>query len=171
MAATAPDLTVYVSGLSKGVATGLRVGFLVAPDSFIGAMERAIRVTTWNTPVLTTAIACSWIEDGTVARLEDRKRDDARARQALARRELAGLQVVGHPSSYFAWLPLPEGARADRIAGTLSRQQIAVATAEPFSTAPQTPQAIRVALGSTDLVTLATTLRTLRRVVIDDQNA
>lgn len=171
LAATAPDLTVYVSGLSKSVATGLRVGFLVAPDSISGALERAIRVTTWNTPVLTTAIACRWIEDGIVARLEDLKRDDARARQTLARRELADLQVIGHPSSYFAWLPLPEDARADRIAGTLSRQQIAVATAEPFNTAPQTPQAIRVALGSTDLVTLATTLRTLRRVVLDDRYA
>jgi DNA-binding transcriptional MocR family regulator len=171
VAATAPETTIYVSGLSKSVATGLRVGFLVAPDSLIGALERAIRVTTWNTPALTTAIACRWIEDGTVDRLEALKRDDARVRQALARQELADLHVLGHPSSYFVWLPLPEDARSDRIAGALSRQHIAVATAEPFSTTPHTPQAIRLALGSTDLDTLASTLRTVRQVTIDDGHA
>jgi DNA-binding transcriptional MocR family regulator len=169
LAATAPDITVHVSGMSKSVATGLRVGFLIAPASLRDALERAIRVTTWNTPVLTTAIVCRWIEDGTVEHLEALKRDDARARQAIARRELADLQIVGHPSSYFAWLPLPDDARADRIATVLARQQIAVATAEPFSTTTHTPQAIRVALGSTDLNSLEATLRIVRHVVREDQ--
>ena len=97
------------------------------------AIERAIRATTWNTPAVTTAIACRWLEDGTVGRLEARKRDDAAARQSIARDILAGLPQVTHPSSYFVWLPLPEGARADRIAAALAREHISVATAEPFA--------------------------------------
>ena len=40
LAALAPEITVYVSGLSKSVATGLRVGFVSAPESF-GPRDRA----------------------------------------------------------------------------------------------------------------------------------
>lgn len=168
LAASAPDVTVYVSGFSKSVATGLRVGFVLAPLPSIPSLERAIRATTWNTPALTTAIACRWIEDGTVDRLEERKRDDARARQVIARQELAGLSLIGHPSSYFTWLPLPDDARADRLTATLARQHISVTTAEPFTTSQHTPQAIRLALGSTDLDSLRSTLRTVRRVILED---
>ncbi|OQR63079.1 GntR family transcriptional regulator [Streptomyces maremycinicus] len=171
LAATAPDITVHVSGLSKSVATGLRVGFVVAPPATVPALERAIRATTWNTPALTVALACRWIEDGTVDLLEARKRDDARARQALARQELAGLPLVGHPSSYFTWLPLPEDARADRLTAALARRHISVATAEPFTTTTHTPQAIRLALGSTDLDSLRSTLRTVRRAAVEDAYA
>ena len=42
IAALAPETTVYVSGLSKSVATGLRVGFVSAPPSRVSAIERAI---------------------------------------------------------------------------------------------------------------------------------
>ncbi|MFJ5685835.1 PLP-dependent aminotransferase family protein [Streptomyces sp. NPDC093099] len=168
LAATAPDITIYVSGLSKSVATGLRVGFVVAPPSAMPSLERAIRATTWNTPALTTAIACRWLADGTVDRLEARKREDAKTRQSLAGRELAGLPLVSHPSSYFAWLPLPDDARADRLTATLARQRILVTTAEPFTTSTHTPQAIRLALGSTDLDSLQSTLRTVRRAAVED---
>ena len=168
LAALAPDVTVYVSGLSKSVATGLRVGFVAAPSPLVPAIERAIRATTWNTPAITTAIACRWLEDGTVSRLEARKRDDARSRQSVARDVLAGLPLIGHPSSYFTWLPLPEGARADRIAASLSRDHISVATAEPFAITVHTPQAIRLALGSTDLPGLRATLGKVRQVVETD---
>ncbi|MFD8370911.1 PLP-dependent aminotransferase family protein [Streptomyces sp. NPDC059688] len=171
LAATAPDITVYVSGLSKSIATGLRVGFVVAPPSTIPSLERAIRATIWNTPALTTAIACRWLDDGTVNHLEAEKRDDAKTRQALARQELAGLPLVGHPSSYFTWLPLPDDARADRLTANLSRHLISVTTAEPFTTSAHTPQAIRLALGSTDLDSLRSTLRTVRRVAIEDAYA
>ncbi|AJF67871.1 PLP-dependent aminotransferase family protein [Streptomyces vietnamensis] len=171
LVATAPDITVYVSGLSKSVATGLRVGFVVAPPSAVPSLERAIRATTWNTPALTTAIVCRWLDDGTVDHLEAQKRDDARARQALAGQELAGLPLVSHPSSYFTWLPLPDDARADRLTAALARRHISVTTAEPFTTSTHTPQAIRLALGSTDLDTLRSTLRTVRQVAVEDAYA
>ncbi|MCU7820269.1 PLP-dependent aminotransferase family protein [Kitasatospora sp. DSM 101779] len=168
LAATAPDLTVYVSGLSKSVATGLRVGFVVAPPSAVPSLERAIRVTTWNTPALTTAIACRWLDDGTVDQLEAQKREDAKARQSLARQELAGLPLIGHPASYFTWLTLPDDARADRLTATLARRHIAVTTAEPFTTSTHTPQAIRLALASTDPALLRSALRTVRQVAVED---
>lgn len=168
LAAIAPDITVYVSGLSKNVATGLRVGFVVAPRSFVPSIERAIRSTTWNTPAITTAIACSWLEDGTVLRLEADKRKDARARQAVVRDVLAGMHHLSHPSSYFVWLPLPEGARADRIAASLAREGISVSTAEPYATSEHTPQALRLALGSASLESLRAALYKVRQVVNDD---
>ena len=82
LAALAPEITVYVSGLSKSVATGLRVGFVSAPAALVPAIERAIRATTWNTPAITTAIACRWLDDGTV--------EPPRGRQARRRQSPAG---------------------------------------------------------------------------------
>ncbi|MEU8583072.1 PLP-dependent aminotransferase family protein [Streptomyces abikoensis] len=171
LAATAPDITVHVSGLSKSIATGLRVGFVLAPPPAVPSLERTIRATTWNTPALTTAIACRWLDDGTVNHLEAQKRDDAKARQALVRQELVGLPFIGHPSSYFTWLPLPDDARADRLTATLARRHVAVTTAEPFTTSTHTPQAIRLALGSTDLDSLRSALRTVRRAAVEDAYA
>ncbi|MCK2241350.1 MULTISPECIES: PLP-dependent aminotransferase family protein [unclassified Crossiella] len=168
LAALAPERTVYVSSLSKSVGTGLRVGFVVAPGDRVAAIARVIRATTWSTPALATEIACRWLADGTVDRLEARKRADASARQAIAREVFDGLRVTGHPASYFLWLPLAESARADRIAATLARQHIAVSTAEAFAATTQVPQALRLALGSIGLPDLRQTLSEVRRVVEED---
>ena len=161
----APERTVYVSGFSKSVATGLRVGFVAAPAHRVAALERTIRATTWNTPGVMTAIACAWIDDGTVSALEAQKRADAQARQALAAKLLTGLPYIRHPSSYFIWLPLAEDARADQIAVALLREQVAVSTAEPFATSVHVPHAIRLALGSVDMDSLAAALVKVKRVV------
>jgi len=163
--ALAPELTVYVSGFSKNVATGLRVGYVVAPLDRIAAIERAIRATAWNTPGVMTALVCGWIEDGTVLRLEAEKRHDARARQTLGRQLLNGLNVVSHPASYFMWLPLPEDARADQVASELLGNKVAVSTAEPFATTNAVPHAIRLALGSLDREALAGALGEVARTV------
>lgn len=163
----APETTVYVSGLSKNVATGIRFGFVAAPTALVPAIERTIRATTWNTPAIMTAIACRWLDDGTVTRLEADKRADAMARQAIAREVLADRPFVGHPSSYFLWLPLPEKVRADQVASALMAERISVSTAEPFAATEHVPHAIRLALGSTDLGTLREALGTVSRVVDD----
>jgi DNA-binding transcriptional MocR family regulator len=115
-----------------------------------------------------TAIACGWLEDGTVGRLESEKRRDAAVRQRLVGAVLKGLQCVRHPASYFVWLPLPGEVRADRVAMALGRDRISVSTAEPFATSAPAPHAIRLALGSVELGSLRDALRKVRRV-IDDQ--
>jgi len=165
LAALAPETTVYVSGLSKSVATGLRVGFVAAPTEWIPKIERAIRATTWNTPGVMTAIACGWIEDGTVTRLESEKRRDAETRQVIAGDILAGLRCIRHPIAYFVWLPLGEEVRADRVAMALNADHISVSTAEPFATSAHVPHAIRLALGSVELDTLRVALEKVKRVI------
>lgn len=165
IAELAPERTVYVSGFSKNVATGLRVGFISAPAQRVAALERTIRATTWNTPGVMTAIACAWLDDGTVTRLEAQKREDAQARQKLANEVLGDLDVIRHPSSYFLWLPLSEDARADQIAVALMREQVSVSTAEPFAVSVHVPHALRLALGSVDLDTLRHALVKVKWVV------
>jgi DNA-binding transcriptional MocR family regulator len=165
LAALAPDITVYVSSLSKSVATGLRFGFVSAPAPYVPKINRAIRATVWNTPTLVTSICCGWLQDGTVARLEQEKRRDARTRQAIAAQVLAGLRTVRHSASYFVWLPMPEEVRADTVAMQLRKENILVSTAAPYAMATHPPHAIRLALGSVTHAKLKQALETVTRVV------
>ncbi len=161
----APERTVYVGGLSKSVATGLRVGFIAAPLAWVKPLERTIMATTWNVPGVMSAIAMAWIEDGTVAQLEAQKRQDAQARQAVAAQALQGLAYISHPSSYFLWLPLAEDSRADQVAMSLQREGVSVSTAEPFAVSAQVPHALRLALGSVEMGALREALVKVSRAV------
>lgn len=165
----APERTVYVTGFSKNIATGLRVGVVISPPLYRPEIERAIRATTWNTPTLISSLICAWIEDGTVARFETQKRQDARQRQQVAREVLCGLPVVSHPDSYFVWLPLGEESRADRLANALMERRISVSTAEPFCVSATIPQALRIALGSVPFDSLRPALLSVRDAVEYEQ--
>ncbi|HDG8143565.1 TPA: PLP-dependent aminotransferase family protein [Klebsiella quasipneumoniae subsp. quasipneumoniae] len=166
----APERTVYVTGFSKNIATGLRVGVVISPPRYRPEIERAIRATTWNTPTLISSLICAWIEDGTVARFETQKRQDARQRQQVAREVLCGLPVVSHPDSYFVWLPLGEESRADRLANALMERRISVSTAEPFCVSATIPQALRIALGSVPFESLRPALLNVRDAVEYEQS-
>ncbi len=163
----APERSIYISGLSKSVATGLRCGFVVAPSGWVAQLERVIRATTWNTPGLITALACRWIADGTVTRLEQQKRDDAKARQNIARAVFSGWRYTSHPNSYFIWLPLPDEVRADLICAKLLASGISVSSAEPFTTTEHVPHALRLALGSVKREQLENALLKVKSVIED----
>ena len=165
----APERTVYVTGFSKNIATGLCVGVVISPPRYRPEIERAIRATTWNTPTLISSLICAWIEDGTVARFETQKRQNARQRQQVAREVLCGLPVVSHPDSYFVWLPLGEESRADRLANALMERRISVSTAEPFCVSATIPQALRIALGSVPFDSLRQALLSVRDAVEYEQ--
>jgi len=162
----APQRTIYISGLSKSVASGLRLGFVAVPEKWVPDIENAIRVSTWTASSLSIALASMWIDDGTVDLLEDRKRKDARTRQALARRVLRGLDVRAHASSYFLWLTMPQDMRVDQVVAGLERQGILVITAEPFATTSRVPHAMRIVLGSIAPDVLEELLRKVRREVL-----
>ncbi|MGG8208800.1 PLP-dependent aminotransferase family protein [Klebsiella aerogenes] len=161
----APERTVYVCGFSKNIATGLRVGMVVCREALMPAIERTIRATSWNTPALTTALVCGWIQDGTLARLETIMRADARRRQAIARQALAGLPMIGNENAWFLWLPLGEDVRADRVVKQLLTMNIAISTAEPYSVGRDVPHALRLALASPSLDKLSAALKIMRPII------
>ncbi|HDY7992681.1 TPA: PLP-dependent aminotransferase family protein [Vibrio vulnificus] len=162
----APERTVLITGFSKNVATGLRVGVVIAPKTLIPALERAIRATTWNTPSLLTAIVRNWVEEGVVKQLEEKKRADAGMRQRLAREILSPLDYISHPASYFIWLPLAEGVRSDHVTTSLIKHNILVSTADPFCVTKVVPHALRIALGSVSPSALRAALQTVKDCII-----
>jgi DNA-binding transcriptional MocR family regulator len=161
----APERTFYVGGMSKSLAPGLRLGFVVTPDAHRDAVIRSLRAASWGTSTIATRLGTRWIADGTIDAVEKLRRDDARARQALARTELSGLDYHAHPASYIGWLRLPEEARMDVIAHQLADRGVLVSTADAFSTAKATPNALRLALGTPAHAELTAALREVRALV------
>ncbi|MFI0421183.1 PLP-dependent aminotransferase family protein [Spongiactinospora sp. 9N601] len=163
--ALAPERTCYVAGLSKNVATGLRFGFAVVPPRYAGAVTRALRAAAWGAPGLITALVTGWLADGTVERLERARREDAAARQEIARDVLAGVRVTAHPASYLVWLELQPHQRPDHVADALAGAGILVSTADAFATGAYRPHALRLALGTPPRDELGPALRRLRRTL------
>ncbi|MFJ7298999.1 PLP-dependent aminotransferase family protein [Streptomyces sp. NPDC099088] len=161
----APERTCYVAGLSKNAAPGLRFGFAVLPRPHIETVTRSLRLAAWGAPGLITAVATGWLADGTVARWERDRRDDAAARQDIARTALAGMSCTAHPVSYMVWLGLEPHQRPDHVAALLAEVGILVSTADAFATGSHHPRALRLALATPPREELGLVLRRLREVI------
>ncbi|WP_420557064.1 PLP-dependent aminotransferase family protein [Roseovarius sp.] len=163
--ALAPERTVYVGSFSKSLSTGLRLGYLVAPETHTDGLLEAIRATTWNAPALISGLVTGWVEDGTLASSEATRRRDGAERQRLCRTVLGGSPVLSHRNAGFAWLPLEKGVRAEPIVTRLKAQGISASGADPFATTAAAPQALRLAFGGIAMDALAGIFRTVRDAV------
>jgi DNA-binding transcriptional MocR family regulator len=165
LAAMAHERTVYVSSLSKSLASGLRFGFIVVPEACAGRVKAAIRASYWSLSGIVTAMATRWMEDGTVARQEAFLRRDARQRQVIAKRVFANMNMTAHPSSMFLWLTLPGDLRMDRIATALAGRGIAVSKAQAYATTKHAPHALRIGLSSVAVAQLEAVLMQVRETI------
>ena len=167
LAVHAPALTHVVDGLSKRVAPGLTVGFLVVPPHRADAVAAAVRSGGWNAGRFALEAAVRWAGDGTVARLVAAKRADAAHRQGILARELHGhgFRVRSGPSAYHAWWELPAPWRADTFTAAAAAHGIAVTPGPAFAVDPsRTPDAVRLSLASAAEPDLERALRTLADV-------
>lgn len=160
-----PNRTLYVSSLSKNVSGGLRLGYLIVPDSLIARTERMLRYMVWSQPSLPAMLAAYWLNDGTVEILESEKRLVARAKQKLAQNCLEGLQIHAHPDSFFTWVKLPSSVRTEPLTIQLARLGIAVAPSSAFAVSAQMPHAIRLNLAAHTLEELAPVLHQIRQLI------
>lgn len=143
----APERSVYIGGVSKILATGLRVGYVIAPPELSTPIRMAIRATTWNTPAIITALVTHWIEDGTIINFEQRRRVAGARGQALCQALLHGYDISAHRNASFAWLKLPQQKRAEPIIARLAERGVAVASSKAYAVGPSSPNALRVAFG------------------------
>ncbi|MFG3095731.1 PLP-dependent aminotransferase family protein [Streptomyces sp. NPDC048202] len=149
LAALLPERTVLVDSLSKRVAPGLTLGFLVAPPARTDRLATSLRSGGWTPMRFALEVMRRWQHDGTAGTLARDKRRDAAARQALAARRLDGFDVRGDARAYHCWWRLPEGWRADTFVAAAARHGIAVAPAAAFAVRRDSaPHAIRLALAS-----------------------
>ncbi len=162
LAAFAPDHTIVVDSLSKRLAPGLSLGFIVAPERLVLAVSTAIRSGAWSTTGFALEACTRLVADGTVQAIVAAKRRDAVERQRVLRRTLAGLLVEADPRAYHAWLTLPDPWRADTFVAAAASRGIAITPAVAFAVGPgHAPDSVRLALASPTMPALAAALRRL----------
>jgi DNA-binding transcriptional MocR family regulator len=103
----APERSYYITGLSKSVAGGVRIAYLVAPEKKVDDLSRTLGATCWMVAPLMAELATMWIEDGTADKVLSRKRAEAQRRQQLASRILDSASYSAGPQSFHLWLTLP----------------------------------------------------------------
>ncbi len=147
----ARDRTFYVASISKVIAPGLRVAFVLSPRFAREQLRQSVWSSLMAVAPLSVELVTMWIENGTASRVTERKRAEARARQDLARELLPDLRCQSHPASYFLWLHLPPAWSPPEFAMELQRRGVAVSPANAFA-APGVaiPNAVRVCLGAAE---------------------
>ncbi|SEQ47219.1 PLP-dependent aminotransferase family protein [Lentzea albida] len=160
LAALAPDRTVLVDSLSKRVAPGLTLGFVVPPAHLFDEVAAAVRAGGWTASRFAVEVAAHLIADGTAAAVQQAKRADAMARQRLVAEKL---DVRADPRSYHCWWELPPPWRADTFTAAAAREGIAVTPAAAFAVGAA-PNAVRLALASPPVDRLGAALDVLARI-------
>jgi DNA-binding transcriptional MocR family regulator len=143
-----PHRTIFVTSLSKSLFPGLRLGCVVAPAAMLDKIANAV----WTTMITISSIGADmlsgWIEDGAAARIADWKRREGAARQAIARRVLAGQRCQTHPSSPHVWLALPARWSSDAFVAQARTRGVIINAASEFTVGPNPPRAVRLCLGT-----------------------
>jgi len=162
LAALAPDSCIVIDSLSKKVAPGLTLGFIVPPRRLRESVIASVRSGGWTASGFAFAAAQRLMADGTVAELARLKRLDARARQQLAADRLSGFDIQTNAKSYHLWLPLPPHWRSQTFVMAAARRDIALTPSTTFAvTSGHAPNAVRLALGAPSMDQLDSGLHTL----------
>ncbi|SDM38179.1 transcriptional regulator, GntR family [Franzmannia pantelleriensis] len=145
----APERTLFVFSTAKVLAGGLRIGILRAPERLRERLAAGLRAQSWMVPPLMIAAVCQWLASGDAETLLAWQCEELAARQALARKRLAGFEVSGQPLGANLWLTLPHGMRSAALVEALASRDVRVTSAEPFCVGSEpAPQAIRLCLSA-----------------------
>jgi DNA-binding transcriptional MocR family regulator len=162
LAALAPNSCVVIDSLSKKVAPGLALGFIVPPQRLRESVMASVRSGGWTASGFAFAAAERMISDGTVAELARLKRLDARKRQKLAIDRLSGFEIQTNEKCYHLWLTLPAHWRSQTFVAAAARRDIALTPSTTFAVTPgHAPNAVRLALAAPTMDQLDAGLRTL----------
>jgi DNA-binding transcriptional MocR family regulator len=162
----APNISYYVSTLSKCLTPGLRIAFVLLPDTHARAgFLTALRSFALMAAPLTAALATQWICDGSANHLLAGVREEARVRNSLAQDILAGRSGTSGEGLH-VWLTLPTYWSSSELARAAVAEGLSVTPAEVFSGGLPGPNAIRISLGGIkDRKRLASGLRRLSQLL------
>ncbi len=151
----APDHTYYIGSLSKTLVPGLRVGYLVCPQTMGATANDLQHILGMGPPLVMANIATELAETGAMKRLVTAQRAEmawrnTRADEMLntngrkpASADLANRQVAAP----HYWLPLPDHWSPDPFVTAAEARQVLISPSAHFAVETATPH-IRLALGA-----------------------
>jgi len=144
-----PDLTIHISGLSKCVAPGLRLGFVAAPRALAADIAMALRTNCWCVSPLTCLIGTLLIEDGVLSDIIARQKTELRLRQAIVADQMRDFDIQAADTCTHAWLTLPEPWRVAAFVQAVHRGGVGVLPADAFTVGRgAAPHAVRINVGA-----------------------
>jgi DNA-binding transcriptional MocR family regulator len=148
LATFAPEQTVYISGLSKILAPGLRTAYLqTLDDDMREKIGQAIRATSLSLGGVGHLIASQWIDDGTADEIADAVTAEIRARNTLVRRKLDKLlEPEADRRCPHLWLPLPE-LDAERLTARAQRHGVQLTPPDAPIVNPALISGVRLCVG------------------------
>lgn len=169
----APERTYHISALSKALAPGLRVGYLLCPPGKALVTAEAIRTTAWMPAPLSLLVASRWLEDGTANAILKAQLTELRARHLLVTTILTGHAFNADPRCMFLWLHLPAPWRAEDFATNARAHGVAVMPSTAFASDRQPVEhAVRINVGcAASRDELATALRIIASTLADRPRA
>ena len=149
LAELAPERTLMVAGVSKAIAPGLRLGFLVPPedDTIRNRLLVGLRALGYSPPTINALLFSQWEQDGTADRIADDVVAEADIRTRLAQDILGNaLAAPGAGRSLHLWLPMPMIA-AERFTAQALRAGVALTPPDGPAVTADAPSGVRLCLG------------------------
>ncbi len=161
----APDQTFYIASLSKTVAPGLRVGYLICPSAQRDRANDIQHLLGMGPPQAMANITTALIENGSAEKLTRAQAKEITARRELAHSALGGAEGTGSACAPHYWLPLPDHWTPEAFVAAAEAESILVSPSRHFAVdAPSNH--VRLALGAApDRQTLKASLGTLARLL------
>ncbi|MDZ5446874.1 PLP-dependent aminotransferase family protein [Micromonospora sp. 4G57] len=153
--------TVHLTGITKTLAPGLRIGYRYAPPALAEPLRAAARALAWAPAPLVAEVATQLVLGGAAHQLAAARAAELAGRAALAR-ELLGDRVAATGPAPFAWVRL--GDDADAVTALARRRGVAVAGTDEFAARRGAAPGLRVSLSADD-ATVRTALRALARLL------
>jgi DNA-binding transcriptional MocR family regulator len=145
----APERTFHITGLSKSLAPGLRIGFIAAPRNQANVLKAHIRTAASRSIGITGEVARYWIETGIAETIMTRIRNELEARRSTFVEIFKACNYRCEPASAFAWLELPPAWTAARFASALAAHNVKVTQGSAFAVGSATcARHVRVCLGA-----------------------
>ncbi len=143
-----PTRAFYVATTAKSLSPGLRVSFMIAPDTIEAVrLAAALRATVLMQSGLLTSLVTGWIRNGEAHAMLAAIRREAASRQRLARQVL-GSAGTAHPDGLHVWLQLPSRWQSGAFISHVRDEGLALVGSEAFVVDGPPPRAVRIALGA-----------------------
>jgi len=146
-----PEQSIYICGTSKSICSGLRVAYMVYGDALRKNILQAIFKINVKTSSLDAEVITELILSGKAHEIVSQKQQLAQSANDIYLEYFPHIRPVGHPLSFYRWLPIQEHNDAVQLETDLKRRGVLVFHSDRFLSGPTTPNKyLRVALSSTN---------------------